>query len=271
MTVTTKTVEIDGLPVEYGEIGPTNPVKDESRTILFLHGAGGASPAGADFMAMLGQRHRLLMPSRPGFDGTPAGTLSSNQEVASLIAGFVKAVADEPVHAVGQSAGTTCALWLAVQNPELVASLTLSAPAAFAVRREPPAGPPDPAAMARRLYGTSPLWSAPPTEAERARIQKNAQAYQAMYKGNDGKAELEGRLKEIACQTLVLWATADEMLAPESMAPYQREIENCYRMFIYGAAHELPISAGERWVSLVDDFVTRGEAFIVNPGVAAQA
>ncbi len=48
-----RTVDVEGLPVHYFEAG-------EGETIVFLHGAGGAPPAGASFVAMLAARHRVL-------------------------------------------------------------------------------------------------------------------------------------------------------------------------------------------------------------------
>ena len=52
---------------------------------------------------------------------------------------------------------------------------------------------------------------------------------------------------------------------------FQKHIPNYRRVFIYGAADELPISAGPRRVNLVNDFVKRGEAFVVNVGSRGMA
>jgi hypothetical protein len=48
------------------------------------------------------------------------------------------------------------------------------------------------------------------------------------------------------------------------MRPYQESIPSCNRIFIYGAAHEMPISAARPWVKLVGEFVDRGEYYLVN-------
>jgi pimeloyl-ACP methyl ester carboxylesterase len=260
--VTDKIADVDGMPVHYRDAGAGE------ETIVFLHGAGGAPPRGANFVSMLGEKHRVLVPSRPGFDDTPIGNCKSYKDVADVMAKFIRRVAGGPVHIVAQSAGSTIGLWLAVEHADLVRSLTLSAPAAFAAR--PALGGahamPSPEELARRLYGDTPGWSTPPTDEEHARTRKNAAAYMAMFRNEDGNPELLARLKEIKAPTLVVMASADQQVPGEAMVPYQRAIPWVYRMVIYGAAHELPISAAPRWVNLVADFIDRGEAFVVNIG-----
>jgi pimeloyl-ACP methyl ester carboxylesterase len=255
-----KVAEIEGIPVSYRDAG-------KGETIVFLHGAGGAPPRGAAFHRMLAEKHRVLIPSRPGYDGTPPGSHTGNREAAELIAAFIRKVAGGPVHVVAQSAGGAVGCWLSILHPDLVTSLTLSAPAAFAGPHRAHGGPPpSPQEIERRLYGDKPTWDTPPTEEEGARIRKNAQGY--MQRGLAGAAneDLKERLGEIKAPTLLLVATRDEVVPAEAMAPYQRAIHTCYRMFIYGAAHEMPISACAKWVNLVADYIDRGESFVVNIG-----
>jgi pimeloyl-ACP methyl ester carboxylesterase len=167
------------------------------------------------------------------------------------------------VHVVGQSAGAAVATWLAVAHKELVKSLIVSAPSTFEVRA-PSAGRPTPEQIEHRLYGDTPTWSVPPSAEDRARIQKNAAAY--MQRGHHDNSDLLARLGEISVPTLILWAGGDQMYMPESALPFQRNISGALRLYIYGAAHEMPISATARWVKLVTDFIDRGEAFAVNQG-----
>ena len=260
MSVETKIAEIDGLKVGYLEAG-------DGETIVFLHGAGGAPPAGASFVAMLAARHRLLLPSRPGFDETPPGDGATPADIADIMAGFIRATSDGPVHVVAQSAGGAVGCWLAVLYPELVAKLVLSAPSTFAVRHgggdRPPPTPDDLDAM---LYGDTPCWSGPPGEDERQRIAANARANMARSQSPDGNADLLARLGEIEAPTLLLMSTADRIVPAEAMLPFAKHVVKLHRIYIYGAAHELPISDGPRWVGLVGDFIARGEVFVVNTG-----
>ncbi len=263
MSPETKIIEVDGLAVHYLEAGPES---GQGETIVFLHGAGGAPPACASFVAMLAARHRLLIPSRPGFDDTPIGDCESPLDAAGVMAGFIRAVADRPVHVVAQSAGAEVGSWLAVRHPGLVASLVLSAPSTFAERHSADAGPPTPEELDALLYGATPWWSAPPTGDERRRIARNARANMARARSRDGHRDLLPLLAEIAAPTLLLVGTGDRMIPADSVAPFQKHIPSCHRVFIHGAAHELPISAGPTWVGLVGDFIARGEEFVVNVG-----
>ena len=253
-----KIAEIDGLPVHYLEAG-------SGKTIVFLHGAGGAPPRGAMFVPMLAERHRVLVPSRPGFDGTPIGSCETVQDAVAVMAGFIRAVVRGKAHIVAQSLGGAIGCWLAVLHPDLVESLVLSAPAAFAGRRALPR----PEEMAQILYGDAPSWTAAPDAAEQKRIAGNAQANMDRLRAAEGNADLLARLGEIKVPTLLLWATGERLLPAEAMLPYQERIPRCHRILIHGAAHELPIAAAPRWVRLVADFVDRGEMFVVNTGTAA--
>lgn len=263
ITVLDKIVDVEGLAVHYREAG-------EGKTIVFLHGAGGAPPRGAGFVAMLGERHRVLVPSRPGFDDTPVGSCKTLLDVVEAMAHFIARVADTKVHLVAQSAGGAIGCWLAILHPELVESLVLSAPAAFARRHAPPGGrPPSMEEIEQRLYGDHPSWLAPPTEEERQRIARNARDNMGRFSAPDGNSDLLARLAEIKLPTLLICATDDRMIPEEAMRPYQQHILSCIRIFIHGAAHEMPIAAASQWVKLVGEFVDRGEYFLVNMGSVA--
>src|SRR6185437_5887548 len=197
------------IKFQYREVG------ESGKIIVFLHGAGGQSPKASRFPAMLGERHRVLIPSRPGFDQTPIGDCKTQQDVAEAVAKFIAAAAPgRKVNLVAQSAGGAIACWLTVLHPELVESLVLSAPAAFAVRHGPPSGgPPNLAEMAKRLYGENPAWDSTPTDEEKQQTGKNAQANMARFASPD--ANLKARLAEIKVPVLLLVADADQMI-PEA-------------------------------------------------------
>ncbi len=249
-----RTGSCGGVPVHYIESGAG------AKTILYLHGAGGAPPAGAAFVELLGVQHRVLLPSRPGYDATPVGACQSVRDVVDVLASFVREVAGGKAHVVAQSAGGAYGAWLAILHPDLVESLVLSAPAAFAGHRAPPA----PQEMAKILYGDAPSWAGPPGEAERQRIAQNAQTN--MRRFPDTAEELRARLAEIRAQTLLVWGTADRLIPEAALEPYQLLIPACTRILLHGAAHELPIAACAAWCRLVADFVDRGERFVVNRG-----
>ena len=119
-----KIAEIEGLAVHYSEAGA-------GETIVYLHGAGGAPPAGASFVAMLAARHRVVIPSRPGFDDTPIGECATPADAARVMAGLVRATADGPVHVVAQSAGAAVATATAVGSRKSARTLATHISAAM--------------------------------------------------------------------------------------------------------------------------------------------
>jgi pimeloyl-ACP methyl ester carboxylesterase len=246
-----RVADLDGLRLHYLEAG-------EGPTVVFLHGAGGA-PRGAEFIPALAARFRLLVPSLPGFDASDPGECQSIPDLAEAVARFVQQTAEGPVHVVGESFGGWVACWLAVLHPALVERLVLAAPASFRAAHGP-AAPLSPEELERRLFGRLPATPPPPDEL--ARRQRNA-AHARRFMGPPRDEALYERLPEIQAPTLVLWGTADQMIPQESSRIYLERIPVAYRMFLYGAAHSLPVAARARFVALTADFLTRGEAFIV--------
>jgi len=257
--MTLETVEIDGGGIAYLEAGSGD-------TLLYFHGAGGRPPAGATFASELAKDFRVLLPSRPGFDESPVGSYTSMTGAAEAMAAFIRKTAVRPVHVVAQSAGGAVGLWLAVLHPDLIASLVLSAPSAFAHRPAPQGrgGQRSPEDLDRLLHGDAPSWSSPPNDYEQPRIRRNA-SFNMQHFGGDND-DLLDRLAEVKAPVLVIWGTEDHLVPPDSSGIYQKHIPHALRMFIYGAAHELPIAATQQWVALVRDFLQRGEFFVVNAG-----
>ncbi|MDR0359650.1 MAG: alpha/beta hydrolase [bacterium] len=253
--VAKRAVELHGARIEYLEAGA-------GATVVFFHGAGGVSPNPA-FIPMMAERYRILLPSRPGFDGS-IGEAQTDRDVAALMGSFVRTIAGGPVHLIAESAGGALACWQAILEPSVVESLVLVAPAAF--HQRPSAGhepPPGQGELEERLFGRSPAWSTPPTEEEVARRRKNS-AYHMTRWQSEPDEELLRRLAEIQARTLVLWGTADRVIPPEQGELYQRSIPRSHLVYVYGAAHSLPVAAAEPFVRLVTEFIELGDTFVVN-------
>ncbi len=98
--------------------------------VLFVHGLGGESLDWIDVAGGLNDRFDCFALDLPGFAHSP---LPLDADLS--LDGMVRAVADVaraangPVHLVGNSLGGTIAVRVAAEHPELVASLTLVAPA----------------------------------------------------------------------------------------------------------------------------------------------
>jgi pimeloyl-ACP methyl ester carboxylesterase len=241
-----------GTRIEYLEAGRGEP-------LVYFHGGGGVFGSGR-FFVELAETYRVLMPSRPGYDGS-SGPCESARDEAAAMAAFVRQVCGEPVNLIAESAGGASGCWLTILFPELVKSLVLVAPAAFASH----AGPrPRPEEMDRVLFGDHPAWTRPVDAQDLAQRQRNAAVAAARVRAADANQPLLERLGEIRVPTLILWGTADRQLPPDNSLVYKQRIPDSYRVFIYGAAHVLPIAACEQFVRITRDFLSRGDAFVVN-------
>lgn len=251
------TVDINGQSIAYIEAGAGRP-------LVFLHGMGGAPPGGANFVESLAKERRVLLPSLPGWDDSELGSCATHQDVAGVIASFIEQSAEGAVDLVGESAGSPVALWLTINRPELVSKLVLVAPPVLGHAHRPNFGSTE--QLLRMLYGDDPDWSEPPSDADEARRVRNTGANAQRYRSPEAMQALLGKLPEVKAPTLLLWGTEDSISPPELGAPYKQLIPNAYRIYVYGAAHSLPVAAGPRFVKLTLDFFDRGEFFVVNPG-----
>jgi pimeloyl-ACP methyl ester carboxylesterase len=240
-----------GASIEYLDQGQGQP-------LVYLHGAGGVMPR-ARFIPELARTFRVLAPSRPGYDGS-TGTCENARDEADVTAEFIRHVADGPVHVVAESAGAAAGCWLAVLYPELVATLVLVAPAAFAAH----AAVRPPEDMELVLFGSAPAWTEPLTEEDHSRRRRNATANAGRTRPADRNQALLERLSDVRAPTLILWGTADRLIPPESGQVYQHHIPHSVRVYVYGGAHSLPVAKCTAFVELTTEFIARGEAFVVN-------
>jgi pimeloyl-ACP methyl ester carboxylesterase len=119
-------VQVDGVTIAYSQSGNGDPV-------VFIHGAFIADA----FRPLLDQpilssRHRLLTYHRRGYGGSSraAERISCERQAADCHA-LLQALRTPRAHVVGHSFGGSIGLQLALQAPELVASLVLLEPALF--------------------------------------------------------------------------------------------------------------------------------------------
>jgi pimeloyl-ACP methyl ester carboxylesterase len=108
-------------------------VTDPAVPVAALHGSAATGRQWAGLAAYLGEEFRFLAPDTPGYGssaGWDAGARISMADRAERIAALLVACG-RPVHLVGHSAGGALALKVALDRPDLVASLTLIEPVAF--------------------------------------------------------------------------------------------------------------------------------------------
>lgn len=106
-------------PIEYAEQGEGTPV-------LVIHGAGGGFDQGLLIgEIMLGNKNRIIAPSRFGYLGSPAPHVVSLKAQVDRFVGLLDVLGLDRVHVAGISAGGPPALTFAVEYPERTATLSL--------------------------------------------------------------------------------------------------------------------------------------------------
>lgn len=251
-------VNLSSGPLSYFTVGSGRP-------LLYLHSAGG--PAITPFIEGLADKHRVVMPIAPGFDGTPQhDKIASIEALAGLYAEFAAKVIGAPYDVMGHSFGGWVALWLVIKQPQTVEQLVLEAPAGL--RYGAVAGPPpDPAEVRRRLYAypqkAEPFIKPPDVGAA------NMQAFGRYNRGIFVDEALLARLPDIHVRTLIVMATKDEMIPAKTGHVLKEKIPASHLTYIYDAAHAIEIDQPEHMLRLVKAFLERGEAYIVNFGGAA--
>jgi pimeloyl-ACP methyl ester carboxylesterase len=154
-----------------------------------------------------------------------------------------------------ESFGGGVACWLAIRHPKVVARLILAAPAGL---RQSRSGPQlmdlSPAEAAVLLYGRAPTEQPTPEEQQR-RIHNRQNAARIGRSRPAFDPELFEQLTEVRAPTLVLWGSADRMIAPEQAAHFVGQIPGARLVTIDGAPHVLSAAVPEQFLAPVLDFL----------------
>lgn len=243
----------------------TYEVAGEGRPVLFLHPAGGIrwSP----FHEGLARSFKVYVPTMPGFDGTAFhDSVRSMESLASMAGEFVDRAIGENCDVIGHSFGGWVAAWLAVLRRDRVEHLVLEAPAGF--RPKGSAGlPREPEGLRAALF-VHPE-KAPPA-ADPARMLANHKALPHYGGGaRDTDGALVERLGEIEAPTLILRGTADPLIPDESVRLLRARLRHAYLIYVWDASHAIEVDQPERMLEVVETFLKRSDAFIVNWQTAA--
>ena len=251
-----RSVELPSGPVTYHVAGDGPPV-------LYFHSAGGIRYTYA--LDELAKDYRIYMMVAPGFDETPLHEgVDTMPDLADLAAEFVDEVIGEKVDVIGQSFGGFLSVWFTARHPDKVGFLVPQCPSGFRpkdIAQKPPGTPEE---MRARMFAHPER--IPPGEKTPEQLSESRKWANNYHKSVGLDETLVAQLSSIGCQTLILQGTRDGMMPPESGQLLMREIPRAKLLYVYDAGHNIEVDQPERFVALIRDFFSRGEAFIVNPG-----
>ncbi len=199
----------------------------------------------------------------PGFGQSSANERSQSlAELAQTMAQAATQLGLERFNLMGNSFGGATALWLAIQHPELVQALVLVAPAAIRPESSTPPRQLSPEERTARLYA-HPERQAPAPPPDPAVLEKQQALVQRLL-GPPQDEVLESHMADLDLPVLVLFGTEDRMIPSEMGRRYVETLPNGHLIFVYDAGHAVDADRPDAFVSVVDDFLQRHEAFLVN-------
>ena len=247
-------IEADGFRIRYLTAGNGTP-------LIHLHGAGGLRLTRAH--ELLSERHRVYVFEMPGFGTSAENTTSkSTTDLAATMVTAAHKLGIDSCDVMGTSFGARVVLSMALQRPDLVRAIVLEGPGAIRPDgHQPPSGTPE--EIARMIFA-HPERAPPPARPldQSARVQQSLLVRR--LRGPDRDPELEARLRDLATPVLVLFGTLDRVMPPQMGRFYKELLPNCHLVFVYDAGHEISTDRPEAFADVVDDFLERHEAFVIN-------
>jgi len=233
------------------------------RNILVLHGGGGPATM-AGLAAHLAENAHVIMPTHPGWDGTPRP--ESLSSVAALADEYMRYLDEHDVKdvlVVGSSLGGWLGVELALRDTaHRVTGLVIINGVGVNVPDHPITNisrftPPEIAKVAYHdpsKFGAG----APPPTPERIAMMRANQATLAVFAGDPYCYDptLLSRLKGIQIPTLVLWGASDHVVTREYGRAYAAAIPNAKFEVVAAAGHLPWLEQPAETFSMVDRFVT---------------
>lgn len=269
-----ETLEVGDQSVHVRRARPGLDAAGSAAPTVLVHGLGGSATNWTDLMGLLRHELDLVAVDLPGFGWSPppvSRDYSLNGH-AQVIADAIQAVADGPVHLVGNSLGGAVTTLVAAQRPDLVRTLTLVAPALPVLRpRSTNAHLPALAApwvgqrLARRLgrypveqrvRATIALCFADPSRvppqrvaeaiaeaSRRAHLDYDGDAVLSSLRGlltsyfGRGPASLWRAAAQVQAPTLLIYGQRDRLVDPRSAVRASRTFPNSRLLVIPDAGH----------------------------------
>lgn len=250
-------ISIASMELELFEAGEGPP-------ILFLHDAGGFSPA-QPFVPLLSARHRLLVPSHPGFGRSALPDwLDSCDDIAYIHLELLDRLGLGPVDVVGCSVGGWIAAELATKSPERIRRLVLVCPEGVKVGPSDRLDIPDIYAMsadelARVSYHDPARMQSDVTllsdEELGIRARNRETTALLVWEPYMHNPKLRHRLHRITAPTLFVRGESDGLISADYIGAYARLLPNARSATIAAAGHAPHLEQPELFTQAVLRFL----------------
>ncbi|MCC6802342.1 MAG: alpha/beta hydrolase [Anaerolineae bacterium] len=121
MTITDKTIQVEGLPVRYLDGGAGN-----GRAVLLLHGGVGAARANwSEVLPALEEQFHVIAPDLPGVGGSAALPEMSIEKLVGWLRALLDAFEQSEAVVLGAGAGALLARLFAAAEPQYVPAIIL--------------------------------------------------------------------------------------------------------------------------------------------------
>ena len=250
-------VTIAGIELELFERGGGSP-------ILFLHGAGGMRPDDP-FVDLLAQRHRVIVPSHPGFGkSTLPDWLDSVDDIAHIHLELLDCLGLRQVDLIGASVGGWIAAEMATKTPERFAHLVLIGPVGVKTGPVDRLDVPDMFAMPQdklqRLLYHDPEKFRPDvktlSDEQIATMARNRETLALIaWEPYMHNPKLKHRLHRVSAPTLFLRGESDGLVSAEYLERYARLIPNARLATIGQAGHAPQLEQAQVTAAKVLEFL----------------
>ena len=247
------------------ERGVVNYYKDGSgRPLLYLHSGEGLLESKP--LQSLAKQFEVFVPLIPGYGQAPnVEGVSSVPDLAELWSQFIdEAIGESLVDVVGNSLGGYVASWLAANYPEKIDQLVLIGPYGLnsldveELSEHPEKRVKEVYKYPNKLADIQLLEASIPT------------VLNPSYSNTHFDQELLDKMKGVDKLTLVLLGTDDAIVMPQVGHLLKEKMPRAHFIYVYDAGHGIEIDQPERVATVLTDFLSRGEAFIVNWGGRAE-
>jgi pimeloyl-ACP methyl ester carboxylesterase len=275
-------VIVDGRPVNTIELGG-----EESKTgqpLVFVHGLSGCWANWLEQLPVLAAEHRVITLDLPGFGHSPmpAGEISISA-YARLLERLLGELHLDAATVVGNSMGGFIGAELAIAFPQRVERLVLVSAAGISTHRDARAVGAVPALRRLELVlasGTAWMASKSDTVARRPRLRDATlnvavrhpsrlpaplAAEQLRGAGKPGfipalqatlDYEVQDRLGEIACPTLIVWGDRDRLISVRDADVFARLIPNSRKVVFEDTGHMAMLERPAAFNALLKEFLS---------------